>query len=339
MSLAGLTNRRSDLAVGISHILSRAFGDFRQNEPQLVANLVFHLTRGINNASIRSIFQSCNCDISAGGVFVHQQPQVSCSSFPSSSTRAVEIGDLLLVISFTNGRGGTVRRALLLQAKKALRHFRGNPGNTNQHHLYAFWPTFSYVRAGSLNGQSRSVNLGDVQNGCKYLMLGPQICVFEPFCIDFDELDPRVISMRSCTAFPTYPDLSGFRSFVGELLNLLLVRGGERFHYEPDSSNQSWDRVVTDLITLTANRISIYMGRASGTNRQESRGQGVFLVNKDKAILKTLFGKNLTENYENILFGGEEPPNIGDYESVDNDEGAGMSIVEVMIAEEPGEYE
>ncbi len=101
-----------------------------QGEPQIVANLVFHLSTKINALNLTSV--------KVGGVFIHAKPFVTCNSFPAPPPNSVEIGDLLLI---RNGkRSGKIveQRALLLQAKK-VKEIPTKPDNPNQYHLYSQW--------------------------------------------------------------------------------------------------------------------------------------------------------------------------------------------------------
>ena len=128
-----------DLYYAIGKSLSKALKDYSQHEPQLVANIVWHITNQLNRITFNN-----GLEIQTGGIFVHQQPQVKCIDFPEDSPGSVEIGDLLFLR--TEKRNGVVcsRSALLLQAKK-IRSIPASPDNKNQHHLYAKWPPFEYV--------------------------------------------------------------------------------------------------------------------------------------------------------------------------------------------------
>lgn len=111
--------------------------------------------------------------ISASGVFVHAQPFVRCSSFPDDRPESVEIGDLLLLRSAVHAGAVLERRTLLLQAKK-IPSVPATPGNRNQYHLYAEWPTFEYVcSTRELNGKRRHITGMDLYDASKYFLIHP----------------------------------------------------------------------------------------------------------------------------------------------------------------------
>lgn len=80
-----------DVFMAIHRAIAQSFQDTRLSEPQLIANFLGELTQKINNIS--------SCNISAGGVFIHASPLVSCENFPDTASSAVELGDLLLIRS------------------------------------------------------------------------------------------------------------------------------------------------------------------------------------------------------------------------------------------------
>lgn len=75
--------------------LKDAFKNLKSSEPQLVANLVVELPKRINQLALTG-----SGTLAAGGVFVHAQPRVTCTTFPAAEPASVEIGDLLLIRTF-----------------------------------------------------------------------------------------------------------------------------------------------------------------------------------------------------------------------------------------------
>jgi len=301
--------------------LDLALQNPRQSEPQLVANMVHHIPRAMNGMP-----QICGGRVSvkAGGVFVHQQPQVKCVGFPEPTPRSVELGDLLLIRS--EKRRGTIqtRSALLLQAKKA--SLPATPDNKNQHHLYANWPTFEYTRSTlALNGKKRHITGPDLYAGCKYLLLGthPHRSFHHPCCCFPHSHQPV------STAEPTWPELSRYACFVHELASFIISNAGRPFQLPPPKRTRNWDRVIEDLVGITGKRTSVYVKRASaGTTA--TRGQCFCFMSGcawEGAVLL-----QPTETAEGMFTTDNGPPEVP-AEDVDvgaRDEG-GISIVEFEV--------
>src|SRR5690606_4992138 len=123
------------------------------------------------------------------------------------SPASVELGDLLLIRTGVQYGKVRDRRAILLQAKKT-GSIPVNRVDTNQHHLYAHWPVFTYVRSRSaLNGKQRNIAGPDQYAGSKYFLIGnhpASACCRNPVAHFYG---PR----RNCQlhlADPTWPSLS-----------------------------------------------------------------------------------------------------------------------------------
>ncbi len=315
-----------NLYYAIEKSLSEALKNPSQSEPQLIANMVWHIPRQING------FTLCKngLNIQAGGVFVHQQPQVSCGNFPEAMPQSVEIGDLLFLR--TEKRNGTVssRSALLLQAKK-ISSLPASPDNKNQHHLYAKWPPFEYVRSTSaLNGKKRYLTGPDLYNAGKYLLIGKNscCCLDWPFCHRFFHLlDHHCV----LTAQPSYPEISQYRCFLVELTDFILGEAGKAYHSPAPKRTRNWDRVIHDLTFMTGIKASEYIRRAS-QRTSPSRGQclsflsGNFKVPDSLLCLMGLSGQ--TEN--NLGSPPEVPPEYFRGDSSDGD--GGVSVIEFIVS-------
>ncbi|MEI7636530.1 MAG: hypothetical protein WCJ37_04440 [Syntrophus sp. (in: bacteria)] len=305
-------------------------GSASSTEPQLVANLVWHLPRKINAVSLTSGFS-----VKSGGVFVHSQPFVKCDNFPQQSPRSVEIGDLLLLR--TGIRGSTVdRSAIMLQAKK-YDTLPVSPDNENQHHLYAFWPRFEYIRSTKfLNGKKRHVSGLDLYNASKYLLIDRMYpnCLCYPICaLNRSCLNPRLLQTGALIAQPSKPNLSYYQCFLFELINFILGDAGKPYQTPPPRYDKNWDRVIEDLTTVTAKRVTKYMQRAS-SDASSTRGQYLFFRSGCSPKGSTLppFSKlSLLERHNNELNGPPEVP--GEWGNDEGEEG-GLSIIEFVTTME-----
>lgn len=298
-----------ELSNAIDKAIYVSFNDFSKSEPQLIANLVWNLPKKVNETELSSHFS-----VKCGGVFVHGQPLVECPDFPDPTPKSVEIGDLLLIR--TEIKRGILedRRAMILQAKK-IDSFPSNPDNANQHHLYAHWPRFKYVRSGKLTGKFRSVTGIDLYNGAKYLML-TECSVCFPCACDFN--------FCSITSHPTIPQLSHHQSFKKELISFILGDTGKNFK-SPSPKSNGWDRVIKDLLDETSRRYSVFMKRASKKSHKVQRGIQLMFFSGEPAQGGGLHNFILeTEDQE-------PPTNIGENWIEGNDEFSGISTIEFVI--------
>lgn len=312
------------LKYAIGESLFKALKDRTQREPQLIANMVWHIPQQINSLALHK----AGLNIQAGGVYVHQQPQVKCANFPEAMPQSVELGDLLFLR--TEKRNGKVSSssALLLQAKR-FRNLPAKLDNNNQHHLYAKWPPFEYVRSTSrLNGKRRYLAGLDLYNACKYLLIGepPCWCVDRPFC------DCIVHFLNNCavlTAQPSYPHISQYRCFFTELADFILGDAGKSYTSPPPKRSRNWDRLIQDLTDITGKRASSLMRRAS-SGTSPSRGQCLcFLTGSFSDSVSGL--KSLSEA-EHMSSDG--PPEVPPPDYNDNSTDGGISIIEFVVSTE-----
>ncbi len=330
----GSHNDFSTLRCAIGKSLSEALKDPSQHEPQLVANIVWHLPRQLNQIAS----YSNGVEIQAGGVFVHSRSLVKCAGFPSKKPESVEIGDLLFLRTEKRNRNVSSRSALLLQAKK----FDSLPvsvDNKNQHHLYANWPLFEYIRStSSLNGKKRYVTGPDLYNAAKYLLIGKDSCCFNasPSCHRFFHLGCHC---NLLTAHPSYPEISQYRCFALELTDFILGEAGKPYQSPPPKWTRNWDRVIHDLKVVTGKAASVYMKRAS-SGESLSRGHGLsFLTGNHMIPGSNLFSMSLPKQ---AVINSDGPPKvpIENFEDVlqhtdeDGSKDGGVSIVEFVVSTE-----
>lgn len=311
---------RIHLARVVFRAIRDAFNNPMSTEPQLVAKLVYELPNKIN-----SITLSQGRKISAGGVFVHARPLVTCSTFPEKTPKSVEIGDLLLIYTLVTKGKIDERRALLLQAKMT-DCIPATPDNRNQWHLYEKWPQFTYAaRSGALNGSQRFICEPDMYDAAKYLLISRNLRL--P-CIDGFCHWQEICSHH--TAQPTSPNISRYRCFIHELTDFFTGNGGKRFVF-PQLGVNGWDQVVNDLIKETAKAQSVYTGRASGASPASPRGCGVLFLSGTESEYYALPGRG----NRNL------PPSDVPERWLDDPEedGGGISTIEVVIEQDGNEGE
>lgn len=305
----------------ISNSLTSAFSHTGISEPQLIANLVWHLPRALNAYKISNRYS-----VESGAVFVHGQPFVECSDFPVHPPSSVEIGDLLLIKTLKKRGLPTERSALLLQAKK-FHSFPVSPDNENQLHLYNGWPTFKYVRSGPLTGKRRHPTGLDLYNGAKYLLISETpdlmphgIC---PLCF-------YGLTHSSCshqTAQASKPKLSNYTCFALELLNFIIGNAGKKFVTPPPKKTRGWDRVIQDLVSSTSYKTSVFIQKAS-SGVSKSRGISCFISGQFVAGSTLMI--RMPSDLE-LVGDADEPPRVPENWPDENSDHEGISIIEFIV--------
>ncbi len=336
MSIEEAHEHRTKILKVITEALYKAFKDKSQDERQLIANLAYYLP-SILNRQLSGIFSPYGISFRAGGVFVHGHPYVTTPNFPKPKPRSVEIGDILLLTTLKRGNGTVSRTALLLQAKKS--KAPAKPDNPNQHHLYAFWPEFEYVRATpALNRKKRKITGPLLYQGAKYLLVGQATPLFLQRCLncvsclcDHCYHLKNIYNSGLTTTQPYLPDLGGYACFICELYDFIFGNAGRPFVYQPPDNNINWDQVITDLMTVTAKRASIYVKRAS--KGKGLRGQGLFFLAGD--LSNSLGGQlNISKSLITRRSKKDGPPEIPLEDFPDEmEDGGGISIVEFTMEE------
>ncbi|MDR1722722.1 MAG: hypothetical protein LBR84_02130 [Tannerella sp.] len=305
----------------ISNAMTLALTNPSLPEPRLVANMVKNIPLEINNISMPGF------SVSAGGVFVHQSPNVKWN-IPHMHKNYVEIGDLLLLRKEGTREPFRYRRAMLLQAKKIKPSWNNIPDNPDQHTLYHQWPRFEYTRLTALKGQFRHITRQDIYMGTKFLLLSDTQscsgcinrfnCVTAPGCL---------------TALPTKPQVNGYRCFADELTHFILGLAGKPYNILSSASQQTgWSKVIEDLTTITAQRIAKVAGNSF------ARGHGVSdFLSGDVKALTCMQGIDVS----NIMRFDENNRN-DDIEWNNNEHGnddPGFSIIEFTISENEQQIE
>ena len=307
MLLRLTTNECWKLLCAIHKAVNNSLANPHQHsEPQLIANLVKKLPDALNRVSLGR-----GHSLKTGGVFIHAQPLVKCKSFPESNPKSVELGDLLLIrTSIHNNKKVQERRALLLQAKKATQ-IPTSPGNPNQHHLYANWPSFTYVQSGpTLNGKTRHIKGPNLYSGTKYFLIGK-----------------NPVAGELWFAEPSHPKLSAYRCFYQELLDFIIGNTGRQYQKPPPKYTRGWDRVIQDLLKQTAVKVSVYTGRAGTKGKR--RGSGVLgLIGKlpERRALAEYLPQTIARTGIGDAGNNDFPP---DKEDGDDD---GISIIEFVAS-------
>lgn len=306
--------------VGISDALCKP----KLNEPQIRANLVWTLPRAINAFSLGRKWT-----LKSGGVFVHSRPLVKFNNQKQVSV-SVEIGDLLLLRTEVSGEKVTDRRALLLQAKKVSK-FPVTPDNDDQHDLYANWPFFEYVYSTSaLNKKKRHITGLDLHDASRFLLISDR--TVEHFhclecCYSFYPCFCEVM-----TASPTKPKLSHYRCFVSELVDFLLGDAGKAFKNPPPARTRNWDKVINDLVTVTAKRRSAFVKSPEGTTR--GQGDVFFFLSReqpgDYGLLHALWGDGASLNEK----ANDGPPQVPAQWTKSDSENNGISVIEFIVSNE-----
>jgi len=293
-----------------------------QPEPQLVANLVWHITQEANRVR----------DLRAAGVFVHGQPHITCDNFPDKAPASVEIGDLLLLRSQQKAKGTlTNKRGLLLQAKKT-DHIPTQPDNRNQHHIYAHWPQFTYRRhMKDLNGETRFVEGVDLFDASQYLLLGDSTLQATAPVPPFWHVWPFPEFGPAFTAHPSLPSLTHHQCFIQTLVAFILGDGGKSYDDPPRAGDIGWSQVIHDLITVTGKQASLYVQKAS---KSAHDGRLCFLTGDfrtDGTIAMQL--ANAGTSPSNDVLESGEPPDIPESTESIPDSAGGISIVEFIVGE------
>jgi hypothetical protein len=317
---AGCIHLQNELCSAINAALKT-----EQHEPQLVANLLFHIISRLRT----------NPFISASGIFVHGQPHIACDTYPKATPASVEIGDILLIRSDVASNGQhTNSRALLLQAKKAA-SIPTTPDNENQYYIYKKWPKFRYVRHMDIfNGQVRHASDVDMCDGAQYLILikgnGCPACYFYPY----GGGHPHSLATRAIahTAHASVGGLSHYLQFCSALVGFILGNYGKAYDPVPPASDIGWSRIIHDLTSVTATNASRYIQRAGATKAPQRGMFHLFGAPRANSPLASAFGA--TPGFGKNT---EEPPLIPlepERNQTEDDQPKGITILEFSVLQE-----
>ena len=330
------SHEKLDILLAIHKAVVGALSNTSKSEPQLIANLVRELPDALNSVPLAGGYS-----LETGGIFVHAQPLVTCKGFPDPTPKSVELGDLLLIRTGIQNGKILERRALLLQAKKASR-IPTKPDNANQHHLYANWPSFKYVRSGpELNGKSRHIKGPNLYSGAKYFLIGDDPvkgCCHHPILHLLCPHDDCQLWL----AEPSHPDLSVYRCFYLELLDFIIGNTGRSFMMPPPKRTRGWDRVIKDLLKQTSKKISAYTRRSK--TKGGLRGHGVLELSGVLKRMSTLavFSPELAAMTDTMTINDASdniPPDNEDDGHGNEDDDGGISIIEIVASSESDKNE
>lgn len=250
---------KHSLCINVAYAIETSIqGLTSHQEPDLVASLVTNLPQKLSVVLPQYI---SGVRFNIGGCFIHQKPIVEfCNQ--TRSTKKPEVGDLLLIYKEVNRKGNRYN-ALLLQAKKTSHIYNSpvDPQDKHQLALYTQWPKFRYHRAGTLNGQERSICPKTVSTGAQYLLIDenfatPNMPVHWTFwCATPDEV------------------LSASHSLAFQIVDLIEFQTGRSF-IEKRQYMDHWSKMIWDLIDISA---SACFNRRSAGYRNQPRMQGNIL--------------------------------------------------------------
>lgn len=250
---------KHSLCIDVAYAIETSIqGLTSHQEPDLVASLVTNLPQKLSVVLPQYI---SGVRFNIGGCFIHQKPIVEfCNQ--TISTKKLEVGDLLLIYKEVNRKGNRYN-ALLLQAKKTSNIYNSpvDPQDKHQLALYTQWPKFRYHRAGTLNGQERSICPKTVSTGAQYLL------------IDENFATPNM--PVHWTFWCATPDdvLSASHSLAFQIVDLIEFQTGRPF-IEKKPYMDHWSKMIWDLIDISA---SACFNRRSAGYRNQPRMQGNIL--------------------------------------------------------------
>ena len=250
---------KHSLCIDVAYAIETSIqGLTSHQEPDLVASLVTNLPQKLSVVLPQYI---SGVRFNIGGCFIHQKPIVEfCNQ--TISTKKLEVGDLLLIYKEVNRKGNRYN-ALLLQAKKTSNIYNSpvDPQDKHQLALYTQWPKFRYHRAGTLNGQERSICPKTVSTGAQYLL------------IDENFATPNM--PVHWTFWCATPDdvLSASHSLAFQIVDLIEFQTGRPF-IEKRQYMDHWSKMIWDLIDISA---SACFNRRPAGYRNQPRMQGNIL--------------------------------------------------------------
>ena len=250
---------KHSLCIDVAYAIETSIqGLTSHQEPDLVASLVTNLPQKLSVVLPQYI---SGVRFNIGGCFIHQKPIVEfCNQ--TISTKKPEVGDFLLIYKEVNRKVNRYN-ALLLQAKKTSNIYNSpvDPQDKHQLALYTQWPKFRYHRAGTLNGQERSICPKTVSTGAQYLL------------IDENFATPNM--PVHWTFWCATPDdvLSASHSLAFQIVDLIEFQTGRPF-IEKRQYMDHWSKMIWDLIDISA---SACFNRRPAGYRNQPRMQGNIL--------------------------------------------------------------
>jgi hypothetical protein len=210
-------------------------------EPDFVRG-VFDASIPMLDTGLPFLFKGSGISVTTCGVFCHQSPIVELFGTSAKHGNRCELGDILFVFTFRHG-STVARNALLLQAKLEKHRQLMSYGIVDvgdggpQFVLYNQWPPFRYVRG--LTG-TRSVQ-GGLHRGAQYAFFAYDRRYLRPYWLHAH----AAMASNHTVAAP----------LGGELFDVLTGQSGRPFSDRATAANgNDWDRVIWDLLDITAQR-------------------------------------------------------------------------------------
>jgi len=211
----------------------------RPQEPDFVASLTLKFTPGLFNI-LKAVFPKSKFSVT--GVYCHQKPLADIG-LPKDP----EIGDLLLVYIYTDSKGSKKLNSILLQAKISNKPTTTiSSADEHQLKLYAEWPTFSYKRAGTLNGTKRDVLPKTINDGAQYLLIDDH---------PLYGLSGMTGTFPMGCATPSKP-LSINNDLADEIIDFLKFKSGRAFEENPITTKDDWTKMIWDLLNVSKAKAS-----------------------------------------------------------------------------------
>lgn len=203
-------------------------------EPDFIASLTLIFTPKLFNG-LKEVFPKTKFSVT--GVFCHQKPLADIG-LPKDP----EIGDLLLVYIYTDKTGNKKYNSILLQAKVSNKpSVEVSKADEHQLRLYSEWPSFSYKRAGSLNGTVRDILPKTINDGAQYLLIDNH---------PIYGLSGMKGTFPMGCATPSKV-LSINNDLADEIIDFLKFKSGRAFEKDLVSTKDDWTKMIWDLLVAT----------------------------------------------------------------------------------------
>jgi hypothetical protein len=208
-------------------------------EPDFIASLTLMFTPELFNG-LKAVFPKTKFSVT--GVFCHQKPLADIGL-----TKDPEIGDLLFVYIYTDKTGNKKYNSILLQAKVSNKpSVLVSKADEHQLKLYSEWPSFTYKRAGSLNGTVRDILPKTINDGAQYLLIDDH---------PIYGLSGMKGTFPMGCATPSKV-LSVNNDLADEIIDFLKFKSGRAFEEDPALTKDGWTKMIWDLLVITKDKAS-----------------------------------------------------------------------------------
>ena len=277
-------------------------------EPDFIASLCLKFTPQLFN-SLKAVFPKNKFSVT--GIYCHQKPIVDIGVGKNP-----ELGDILFLYIYKGISGNMLMNSLLFQAKISRQPIsKVSSGDQHQLDLYTKWPEFTYLRAGNLNGQKRSVLPKTINDGAQYLMIDDHpIYGLSGY--------PGSFPMGCATPAQI---LNLDNTLHDELVDFIKFKSGRIVEIDPTSTKDDWTRMIWDLLEIAkdvaSRRKNIGISGFPRITSLDSDGF-CFFQSESESILSNLHGE--LQNIDN---------NIQDFSSFDERNSA-CSVILIESDEE-----